>query len=96
MTRSPAYVPLWCTSVFSFLQGASHPEELVIRAAELGYRGMALTDRDSLGGVVEAWGAVPGAASGEVSAPGDGFRYLIGAEVTVGSPEGDAPYRVLL
>jgi hypothetical protein len=47
--------PLWCTSVHSFLIGASHPQELITAAAEAGCYGIAITDRDSLGGVVEAW-----------------------------------------
>lgn len=40
----PGYAELQCQSNFSFLQGASHPEELVARAAELGYAALALTD----------------------------------------------------
>ncbi|MDF3940068.1 error-prone DNA polymerase [Achromobacter denitrificans] len=50
----PAYVELQCQSNFSFLQGASHPEELVARAAELGYAALAITDECSLAGVVRA------------------------------------------
>ncbi|WP_269465311.1 error-prone DNA polymerase [Sedimenticola thiotaurini] len=48
------YAELHCLSNFSFLRGASHPEELVIQAAELGYRALALTDECSLAGVVRA------------------------------------------
>ena len=48
------YVPLWCKSAYSFTEGASHPEELVARAAELGLPAIALTDRDGLYGAVEA------------------------------------------
>jgi len=51
------YAELHAVSNFSFLRGASHPEELVNRAAELGYRALALTDECSLGGVVRAWQA---------------------------------------
>src|SRR3546814_20372115 len=51
----PAYAELDCLSNFSFLQGASHPEELVERAAELGYEALALCDECSLAGVVRAW-----------------------------------------
>ena len=43
------YVELHCHSAFSFLDGASHPEELVARAAELGYPALALTDHDEIG-----------------------------------------------
>ncbi|HWK70209.1 MAG TPA: error-prone DNA polymerase [Burkholderiaceae bacterium] len=51
----PDYAELDCLSNFSFLQGASHPEELVERAAELGYEALALCDECSLAGVVRAW-----------------------------------------
>ncbi|MPT29109.1 MAG: error-prone DNA polymerase [Achromobacter sp.] len=50
----PGYAELQCQSNFSFLQGASHPEELVARAAELGYAALAITDECSLAGVVRA------------------------------------------
>jgi error-prone DNA polymerase len=49
-----AWAEIEVSSNFSFLRGASHPEELVRRAAELGLRGLALTDRASLAGVVRA------------------------------------------
>lgn len=50
----PAYAELHCRSNFSFLTGASHPEELLARAAELGYEALALTDECSVAGVVRA------------------------------------------
>ncbi len=51
MVTSPdAFAELHCKSNFSFLYGASHPEELVAQAAELGYRGIAITDECSLVG----------------------------------------------
>jgi len=50
----PGYAELACCSNFSFLRGASHPEELVEQAAALGYRALALTDECSLAGVVRA------------------------------------------
>jgi len=50
----PAYAELHCRSNFSFLSGASHPEELVERAATLGYAALAITDVCSLAGVVRA------------------------------------------
>jgi error-prone DNA polymerase len=49
-----AYAELHCLSNFSFLRGASHPEELVARAAELGMTALALTDECSFAGVVRA------------------------------------------
>ena len=48
------YAELQVTSNFSFLRGASHPEELVVRAKELGLSALALTDRNSLAGMVRA------------------------------------------
>lgn len=48
------FVPLFCKSNYSFLEGASHPSELVARADELGLEAVALTDRDGLYGVVRA------------------------------------------
>lgn len=54
------YAELHCLSCFSFLRGASHPEELVQRAIELGYRALALTDECSVAGVVRAWEACRG------------------------------------
>ncbi len=48
------YAPLWCKSNYSFLEGASHPEELVEQAHALGLRGLALTDRDGVYGIVRA------------------------------------------
>ncbi len=48
------YAELHCRSNFSFLTGASHPEELVMRAAQLGYAALAITDECSLAGVVRA------------------------------------------
>jgi error-prone DNA polymerase len=49
-----SYAELHCVSNFSFLRGASRPEELVIQAAELGYSALAITDECSLAGVVRA------------------------------------------
>jgi error-prone DNA polymerase len=50
----PAYAELHCLSNFTFLRGASHPEELVERAHEIGYRALAITDECSVAGVVRA------------------------------------------
>jgi len=52
----PSYAELQCASNFSFLRGASHPEQLVARAAELGYSTIAITDECSVAGVVRAHG----------------------------------------
>ena len=48
------YAELQVTSNFSFLRGGSHPQELVEHAAELGYSAIAVTDRNSLAGIVRA------------------------------------------
>jgi len=48
------YTELQCTSNFSFLRGASHPEELIDQAAAFGYQEMGITDRNSLAGIVRA------------------------------------------
>jgi error-prone DNA polymerase len=52
--RLPGYAELHCLSNFSFQRGASHPEELVARAAALGYAALALTDECSVAGLVRA------------------------------------------
>jgi error-prone DNA polymerase len=55
--RGANYAELHCLSNFSFLRGASHPRELVVTAAELGYAGLALTDECSVAGIVRAHAA---------------------------------------
>ncbi|MDW3116978.1 MAG: error-prone DNA polymerase [Roseovarius pacificus] len=52
------YAELCVTTNFTFLTGASHPEELIVRAAELGLSAIAVTDRNSLAGVVRAYRAL--------------------------------------
>ena len=79
-TGAPVYVELHCHSAYSFLDGASHPEELASRAAELGYEALALTDHDGVYGSLEFAHAAKFA----------GIRPITGAEVTlsgVGSTE---------
>ena len=49
-----SYAELQVTTNFSFLEGASHPHELIVRAAELGLSAIAITDRNSLAGIVRA------------------------------------------
>lgn len=53
-----SYAELFCQSNFSFLEGASHPEELVTQAARLGYRALAITDECSVAGVVRAYAEI--------------------------------------
>ncbi|WP_299666786.1 error-prone DNA polymerase [uncultured Ruegeria sp.] len=56
--QDPGYAELCVTTNFTFLTGASHPEEMVTRAAELGLKAIAITDRNSLAGVVRGWNAL--------------------------------------
>ncbi len=72
----PSYAELRCRSNFSFLTGASHPEELVQRAAALGYAGLALTDECSLAGVVRA----------HTEAEALGLHLVIGTEMQLVLP----------
>ena len=66
----PDYAELHCVSNFSFQRGASHPHELVERAAALGYRALALTDECSVAGVVRA----------HVRAKALGLHLIVGSE----------------
>src|SRR5438270_7901787 len=70
--RELRYAELHCRTNFSFLEGASHADELVVRAAELGYRALAVTDRNTLAGVVRA----------HVAAKAAKLPLLVGAELT--------------
>ena len=54
MSSAPDYAELQVSTNFSFLRGASHPDELTIQAAALGHRAIGVTDRNSLAGVVRA------------------------------------------
>lgn len=56
------YTELQVTSNFSFLRGGSHPDEIVKRALELGYSEIAITDHNTLAGIVRAHGAAKGKA----------------------------------
>ena len=69
----PPYAELHCLSNFSFLRGASHPEELVERAHALGYAALALTDECSVAGVVRA----------HLAARDAGLKFVIGSEFTL-------------
>ena len=70
---SGRYVELHCHSCFSLREGASTPDELVLRARELGYPALALTDHDSLAGAMQFAQA----------ARAQELRSIIGAEVTL-------------
>jgi DNA-directed DNA polymerase III PolC len=67
------YAELHCLSNFTFLRGASHAEELIERAKELGYEALAITDECSLAGVVRA----------HIEAKQHGFKLIIGSEFSL-------------
>src|ERR1700730_7057895 len=52
--QAPRYAELQVTTNFSFLRGASHPDELVVTAAALGHQAIAISDRNSFAGIVRA------------------------------------------
>ena len=83
MTGIPPYAELLCLSNFSFLRGASKPEELVERAQALGYTALALTDECSLAGIVRA----------HVAAKEQGLKLLVGSQFQVQS---DAPFTLVV
>src|SRR5688500_1332108 len=74
------YGELDVTTNFSFLRGASHPDEMVFTSALLGQRAMAVTDVNTVAGVVRAY---------EAARRVEGFRLIIGARLvfTDGSPD---------
>jgi error-prone DNA polymerase len=66
-----SYAELHCLTNFSFLEAASHPEELVAQADELGYAALAITDANTLAGVVRA----------NTAAKDRAIKILVGAEI---------------
>ncbi|KPK10864.1 MAG: hypothetical protein AMJ68_08000 [Acidithiobacillales bacterium SG8_45] len=66
----PEFAELHAVSSFTFLRGASRPEELIRQARELGYSALALTDECTVTGVVRA----------HVAAKESGFRFIVGSE----------------
>ncbi len=69
--KAPGYAELHAVSNFTFLRGASHPEELVETARELGYEALAVTDECSLAGAVRV----------HVAAREKGLKLLLGSEI---------------
>ena len=86
MATLPAYAELHCRSNFSFLTGASAPEELVERAAALRYAALAVTDECSLSGVVHAY----------EQATERKLPLIIGAEMRLEAAVGGVPMRLVL
>jgi error-prone DNA polymerase len=91
-----SYAELHCQTAFSFLEGASHPEELIARALEIGLSGLAITDRNGLYGIVEARERLCELAglarSDEGRAP---LRLLYGSEIAVTDDGGDAAVMIV-
>ncbi|MCU6500417.1 error-prone DNA polymerase [Rugamonas sp. A1-17] len=81
----PAYAELFCLTNFSFLQGASSAEELVARAAQLDYAGLAITDECSLAGVVRA----------HAQARDANLPLLIGSHFHLKNPDGSPALSLL-
>src|SRR5438445_13813635 len=81
-----AYAELHCHTNFSFLDGASAPDELAERAAELGLTGLAVTDHQGLYGVVRGTAAIEEA----------GLRPVIGVEIELRDPIVPHPDRVVV
>jgi error-prone DNA polymerase len=82
-TPIPEYAELRCLSNFSFLRGASRPEELVERAKHLGYTALAIADECTMAGVVRA----------HVAAKEVGLKLIIGSQFHV---ECDAPFTLVV
>ena len=85
----PPYLELHARSAFSFHHGASHPEDLVRRAADLGYPALAVTDRDGFHGSARAHYA----ARELKREQGRDFRALVATELTL---EGELVLPVLI
>jgi len=77
----PAYAELRCVSNFTFLRGASRPEELVERAKALGYGALAMTDECSMAGMVRA----------HVAAKEVGLALLLGSQFTLEPRDASEP-----
>jgi error-prone DNA polymerase len=73
-----AFAELCCTSNFTFLTGASHPDEIAKRAAELGYQAFGVCDTNTLAGVVRA----------HVEAERQGVRQVVGSRVELADGQG--------
>jgi len=79
--RPSKYVELTARTNFSFLAGATPPELMVFRAAELGYDAIAITDRDGLYGIVRA----------QEEGERQGIRVIVGCELTLEQEGLDVP-----
>ncbi|WP_343583425.1 error-prone DNA polymerase [Herbaspirillum sp.] len=81
----PDYAELFCLSNFTFLEGASHAEELAARAVQLGYQALAVTDECSLAGVVRA----------HMESKNAGMKLIIGSCFRIAWAPGKAPMTLI-
>jgi len=82
----PAYAELQCVSHYTFLHGSSSPEQLVDRAAGLGYHALAIADECTVAGVVKA----------HLAAKEAKLKLLIGSQMTVTPEDGSPPFKLLV
>ncbi|MES2257966.1 MAG: error-prone DNA polymerase [Pseudomonadota bacterium] len=82
----PGYAELQCLSHYSFLRGASPPEQLVQRAAQLGYSALAIADECSLAGVVKA----------HVAAKEAKLHLIVGSQMRITPEDGTPPFTLLM
>ncbi|HRO67925.1 MAG TPA: PHP domain-containing protein, partial [Pseudobdellovibrionaceae bacterium] len=77
------FIELLGRTNFSFLQGASHPEEMISQAIASGYRGIGICDLNGLYGVVRGYEMITKPSLFTASAePPENFKYLIGSEIS--------------
>ena len=91
----PRFAELAATTNFSFLRGASHPEEMVARAAELGLAGIGIADRNTLAGIVRAHTFARENAAAMAAArvvPGARLAFIDGAPDALVYPKDRAAY----
>ena len=81
----PAYAELQCVSHYTFLRGASAPDQLIARAVKLGYQAIAVTDECTLAGVVKA----------HVAAKQVGLKLLVGSQMLI-TPEQGAAFTLII
>jgi error-prone DNA polymerase len=86
LSRLPAYAELQCFSHYTFLRGASSPEDLVKRAANLGYEALAIADECSLSGVVKA----------HTEAKAAGLHLIIGSQMNLTPENGSTAFNLIL
>ncbi|WP_338618785.1 error-prone DNA polymerase [Pigmentiphaga sp. CHJ604] len=85
-TQLPDYAELQCLTNFTFLRGASWPEEMVARAVDLGYSALAITDECSLAGVVRA----------HVQAKKQKLPLILGSQFRLEDDAGPLPVQLVL